>query len=205
MSRAENSVLFALSDLKRMETERVTEEALQEAEERHRRDLEAERIRVAEEQARRAADEKARLESAFVTASRRADALEGELTAMRRALETVATRPEPPAPIAPAPRHGPLVLAGLVAVAAIAAVFVLQRPPEVRERVVYTPAPVAVPAPPPVAAPAPIAPAVVVAPAIAPRPHHATAKKPATATPRPQLPPKDCNGDPMCGLGEDLR
>jgi hypothetical protein len=104
--RAENSVLFALRDLRNIESERVAEEAAREAERLRKEELERARRRAAEDEARRAAEERARLAveerarlaSELAAAARRDEQVQAELVSLRGALESLrARRPDPSA------------------------------------------------------------------------------------------------------------
>jgi hypothetical protein len=207
--RQENSVLFALRDLRSMEADRVADE---------RARAEEERVRAEDERARR--EEAERVERALVEAETRNRELAATLGQMQATITALAERaeqsnapamlpvaavslPEPPRPTA----RWPMVLT--VAALAIALVAWL-RP---RERTVYVPisaptvaaAPAAAPpiATPPTTTPPTTTPSIgrtaVEEPAARPRP-----KRPAPrpqATPRRPLPTvTTCNGDPLCGV-----
>jgi len=202
----ENSVLFALRDLRTLESDRLAEEARVAAAAAERRRVQEER-RCAEEERRRDEEEARRL------AQRRADEAAAE---MARALRESAGRNEQlesdvqtlralvSAVQQPAPRtrpHWPMVLVG-IALLALAGALWARRAPVVRERIVYTPAPVVAP---PVVAPV-VHPAALPPPP--PRPEPARPKRPAvhvhkTAPAVPSELPSilDCVGtkDPLCG------
>jgi hypothetical protein len=198
--RQENSVLFALADLRSLESDRVAEQERAEAErqraEAERQRAEAER-RLADEQrqaalARRDIEERQALARALGEAAGRNEQLESDVQTLRALVSAV--RPEPVER-----RLWPLALVAAAGVA-LAIVLVASQRPVVRERVVYVPTPVAAAAPP---APAPIPPP---RPTIAPPPSVSAARvRPPARKRRPAPPPKlpafqTCDGkDPLCG------
>jgi dTMP kinase len=216
--RNENSVLFALKDLRAMEAERVADERQRAEEERRRA---GEERRRAEEERRRAEEEQRRAEEAertrqmLAVSERDKQRLEDALGEMRRTVArlaeerlsappSVALPVAEPAPQARSPRW-PLAIALLAATAAMVA---LARP----ARVVYVAAPAPLPsAPPVVRAPAPLPPVPAAAPipmpiATPPAVSHAkrrVAPKPHLQPATPALPPlglpADCDKDPLCG------
>ncbi|MGZ3406250.1 MAG: hypothetical protein ACXVAN_07375 [Polyangia bacterium] len=204
--RQENSVLFALRDLRSLEDERVAEQQRAEAErqraEDERQRMEAER-RLADEQRQAALglqrqrehEERQALARALEHAAGRNEQLESDVQTLRALVSAV--RPEPVER-----RLWPFALVAAAGIA-LAIVLVASQRPVVRERVVYVPAPVATPAPMPPRAEAPPS-------AVAPPPRH---QPPASAAhdrarekkrlpaPAPKLPEVQvCDGkDPLCG------
>jgi hypothetical protein len=205
--RPDNSVLFALRDLRALETERVAEE--QRAEQQRR--VEEERRRRAEEQLRRAEEERQSeaavqrrreqqereaLALALREKSGHSEQLEADVRHLRELLSAAqpSARPRRLWPIG--------LLAGVVATLGL--VLALQRP-TVRERIVY------VPSPPPPIAPLPAAPALTRRPEAAlpvthpERPRvvpHFKPKRTKAVTRSAGRPPTlhECGGkDPLCG------
>ncbi len=205
--RQENSVLFALADLRGLEAERCeNEQRLEEqrrlADEARRRAEEAER--AAEEQRRQAAEaqrlrteeERLALASALRETSARNHVLESDVQQLR-ALVAAAT------PASPHRRSRWPFAILCIAVAAIAIVISVKLQTPVRERVVY------------VTTPPPVPPSITTAPAVSATPPPATKVEPArppvrtrrksrphVTSPTPTKPPTvdDCNGkDPLCG------
>ena len=200
--RQENSVLFALRDLRSLEADRVADEQRRRDEERAR-----ELAERAEAERQRAEDE--RVAQALAAAEARNHALAATLDRMQAtiaALSAEAKAPPPPATVAvslpePAPPRArwPLAVAGLAVGFALIAWLVP------RQRIVYAPAPpvavaapVAIARPPVVAAPPPVTPKPQPPLVARPTPHPHPPKRPA---PPPKLPTvTTCNDDPLCGL-----
>jgi hypothetical protein len=203
--RQENSVLFALRDLRSLESDRVAEE--ERAQEELRRQAEEERRaheqqRIADEERERQASaqrgrerqERESLALALRDASGRNEQLESDMRQLRALVSAVA----------PVPERRRLWPIGLVAlVGALFAVAMVAQRASVRERIVYLPVAAPVSAPPP---PAPSA-TVVAPPAPKPEPPRAqrvkTPPKKRIAKPDSKLPAiDDCGGkDPLCGTG----
>jgi hypothetical protein len=195
--RQENSVLFALRDLRSLESERVAE----------RERIETERQRAAAEQRRaeetqKAADARQRqheqqerdsLARALDQASGRNEQLESDVQTLRALVSAV--RPE-----LVDRRLWPFALAAAAAVA-LAIVLVASQRPVIRERVVYVPTPATSISPPST----PPLPALVSSPEPPPRPSpphpRPRLKKRVVTPPALALPTvQDCGGkDPLCG------
>src|SRR4051812_43205502 len=90
MSRSESSVLYALNDVKRLETERRRDEAVREAEVRHQAELAEARARAAEAEARRRTEELARIFDAQARLVDSHSRLEETQAADRRRVEELA-------------------------------------------------------------------------------------------------------------------
>jgi hypothetical protein len=205
--RPENSVLFALRDLRSLETDRVAEAERAEAErqrvEAERRRVEAER-RLADEarqeailaQRRSEQQERDTMARALEHAEGRNDQLESDMQTLRALVSAV--RPEPVER-----RLWPFVLVAAAGVA-LAIVLVAAQRPVVHERVVYLPAPAATLAPPAPAPSPPPQPSIVLPPRREPPPSAARARPrekkrlPVTAPRLPEV--QVCDGkDPLCG------
>jgi hypothetical protein len=201
MARRENSVLFALDDLRGMESERVARENERVAREKERVAREKERV-AREEEARRAEqavrEEATALRTALGEAERRNQLLAAELGGVREALEELAVHPLAPAVALPEPappQHAwPIAFTLALGAALVLGALLLLRPVPVRERVVTVEVPkpyevrVVEPAPPP-----------------PPSPPERTRKRhppaPAKAPPKTPIFDKNCN-DPLCGLNQ---
>ncbi|MCU1276734.1 MAG: hypothetical protein JWM53_280 [bacterium] len=224
--RQENSVLFALADLRSLEADRVAEQRRAEeqrrqdeerrrlaaeeerrqlaAEEERRRLAVEERQRAERETERRQAEEHERLAQALSEASRRNAQLDRDVQKLRALVEAATPsdgRHRPPRARTSGRVAAPLVLA---AAALIGLCVIATRPPTVRERIVYAPASAASPVP--LRLPAPAAPAV--APPSTPRTAAATGSARPRSKPKKRAAPaasalpafQDCDGkDPLCG------
>jgi hypothetical protein len=161
--RQENSVLFALRDLRAMESDRVLEEARAAAVEEERRRAEAEQRRADEAERRaaqqRADDSAARMTQALRESAHRNERLESDVQALRA---LVSAAQPPPARARP---HA-LMLLVAASVLVLAAALWTRRPPLVQERVVYAPAPAAPAAAAPAPGPVPVAPSLAAAPPV---------------------------------------
>jgi len=161
--RQENSVLFALRDLRAMESDRVREEARVAAVEEERRRADKERRRADEAErlaAQQRADESAaRMTQALRDSAHREERLESDVQALR-ALVSAAQ----PAPARARP-YGVWLLVAASLVALTAALWT-RRAPVVQERVVYAPAPAAPAAAVSAPRPAPVAPSLAPVPPV---------------------------------------
>jgi hypothetical protein len=205
----ENSVMFALRDLRTLESDRVAEEARIAAAAAERRRAEEERRRAdeeerrAEEAGRRLAQERAEAEAARAAqalreAAGRNQQLESDVQTLRALVTAVQ-------PAAPARSRWPFVLVAVGALALAGALWTRRPPPVVQERVVYAPAPVALaPVAPPVVRPVERTPApAAIEPAQTKRTRGPRTRKPSPANVAPLPLPsvlEDCGGkDPLCG------
>jgi hypothetical protein len=155
-SRTDNSVLVALDDLRRIESERVADEAERAADERRRQEQEEAHLRVIQEEARlrviqeearlhamleemrRHSEERARLEATLGVAAERNQALSTELIGLRMRLEVLSATPVGPLSAEPPPRRARWPAALLVGVAALLALaFLVGHLAELRERGLY--------------------------------------------------------------------
>ena len=197
--RQENSVLFALRDLRTLEDERRAGELRADEERRlaedAKREDEEQRQREADAQRRREQDEREALALSLRETAGRNAVLESDVQKLRALVQAV--QPAPP----PHRSWLPLVFVIVAAVAAVALVAIVAHRPSVHERVVYVPAPTQAPVVSPSAravAPAPI-------PSSSLEQHKAVRASPKPRKPLPRPAPKlpsvlDCDGrDPLCG------
>ena len=217
-ARDESSVMFALRDLRRIETERTQEEEASAA--ARRRDEEARQAQAhqaqaqAQAQARRVAEEETRVRCDLAEALRRIDGLRGELAAMGAERERLRSRVLAPPPVDPPiarPAGGWSIAAGAALLLAAGSFAALALRPtvvrEVRVAAAACPAPPAAPiaaVPPPVAAAAPIA--AIEIPTRPRRPTRPATLPPPAGTSAGSLEQRlaECGDDPLCHLDGEL-
>jgi hypothetical protein len=195
----ENSVLFALRDLRSLEASRVAEEkarerALRLEEQRRSREEEARRVADQARAAELAAEqqhgqeERVALTRELCASAERNLQLEADVRQLRALMPSIA-------PPAPRPARWPLVAAlALVGITAGFGIALFLRAPAIHERVVYVRTP---------ASPVETAPVVEPPPALASTPvitrrvlERPKRKKPLAPVQAPRV---ECGSDPLCG------